>query len=334
VAPKQGGGFQQVCGNNAQQAVEARLAYYENGWARETCAYNGVTNYKRYFVASVLSATSVNVKWECLAGPTGVTVDSGTFGASATNVQRCPGYIDPLNPALSVPAGTATVGSDGKCPTGRYTVPLTPDQAADMWAAHPPTSQQLEDAAKDILTRGEPIDGASPMQVSGQPTATGQPSTTTTTRPDGSTATTTTSPTYNYTFNGDTVTYNITNTTTTVVHNTDGSTSTETTTDAPSTEVDPEDPCAKEPDRVGCTKLGTPPTDAPQWETQNIPFEAENLGFGGSCPAPYSFTLPTSHLTMMVNWQPACDVAPGIRAALLAMTAVGCILFVLGATRS
>lgn len=249
----------------------------------------------------------------------GMAATSGAYGGTDVIPGACPQSIDPLDPAWTVPAGEPP-GPDGKCRTARHNwQSITPQAAAELLeATKPATTAQLEQMAKDAIAAGEGIE-ASDRQLSGPTTKTGQPTTTTTTNPDGSTttATKTAKTTYNYsTVNN--VTYN----TSVVTVTTNGTTTTTTETTTPGGERDPDDPCAKNPDMVGCATLGSA-TDAVQWQSVNVPFAAEDLGFGGACPA--NVTWHVFGMDLQWSYARICAVAPDIRVALLLMASIAAI---------
>lgn len=217
-------------------------------------------------------------------------------------------------------SGVAVVQpTGGLCPQGTYT-PATAEQVQAALLASPAPIDGPA-VVTELLQRGATIPGDHPVTVTGPAAA--PPRTVTTTGPGGAVNTTTINNTYNYA--GDTITWNET-----VVNNgPDGETTTESDTPA-----DERTDCEKSPGKVGCMDAGEPPTDKPVWETKEIVFAPESLGISGACPASQALNLPWSGLTLTVNWQPACDIAPGVRAALLAMTAMGALLYILMAVRS
>ena len=257
---------------------------------------------------------------------TNFPTNSGSVGAQApSTVTECPASIDASNPAYSLPAGLP-VGPDGKCRTARYNhTPIAPNAAADLLeATAPPTGEQLKDMAQDAIARGQSIE-ASERQLSGPTSVPGTPTTTTTNNPGGTTTTTTKTPTTNYTYNNNTVNY--TTTTVTVTNNAgDVTTTTEGTTPQES------EACKTAPDSLGCSKMGTPGTEAPAWQTRDVVFAPEDLGFEGSCPAPESWAV--FGMTLTWGYEPVCDVAPFIRFALLAFAGIGAISIVIRETNS
>lgn len=97
-------------------------------------------------------------------------------------------------------------------------------------------------------------------------------------------------------------------------------------------EEKPIDPCDEHPERVGCQTLEAPDDPGITPTTHTIAYEAENLGFGSGCPAPRTFTFHGWALPL--DYTPVCNVAPTIRMGLIAITALGCILIIIGVTRS
>jgi len=260
---------------------------------------------------SVLSGTVIR----CV-NSNGNLLDVGYFESSAP---LCPASIDASNPAFDVPAGSP-VGPDGKCPTARYNhVPITPEDAGAKLETHaPPDWTHLRDLAEEVLTHGGTLDGLLDRVLNGPASQPLTPTTTTTTNPDGSTVTTTKTPTVNYHYDGAKITYNTT-TVTTINNAGDVTTTTET-----EGELPPEkDPCKVDPDSLGCSKMGDPPTDEPQWQTVDVPFAAEDIGGAAACPAPVTW----HYFGIDMNWSYAavCDVAPQIRIALVLMATIGAI---------
>lgn len=131
----------------------------------------------------------------------------------------------------------------------------------------------------------------------------------TTTNPDGSRTVERT--TYNFQTAGNTIN-NTSNVTTTTTYNTDNSVrNTSTTTTTPTDEErDPEDPCEKRPNSIGCQELEDPPkTEIPK-ETKTITY-AEEAGIGGgSCPADVMWSPQSIAGTYkFIDWQQACGWA-------------------------
>ena len=239
----------------------------------------------------------------------------------------CPATIDALDPRWSRPSGSPP-DADGKCPTGQYNTATvgdvserlqTPSLAPSLEAHRDELPAVLEKLSED----GEPIEGASPRELTldSPPHVVGDPQTTTTTGPDGVPHTTTETPTEDVTCTGDECDYVDGSTTT----NPDGST-TDQTNNPP-----PPDPCEANPNRVGCVELGDPGNDKPTWTEKPITFAIEDLGFGGSCPAPWNGTVHGWHLSM--SYGPACDNAPAIRLALIALSALGAMFTLMKLTQ-
>lgn len=97
-------------------------------------------------------------------------------------------------------------------------------------------------------------------------------------------------------------------------------------------EEKPIDPCDEHPERVGCQTLEAPDDPGIPSETRTITYTADNLGFGSGCPAPRNFMFHGWALPL--DYTPLCNVAPTIRLGLIAITALGCILIIIGVTRS
>lgn len=231
---------------------------------------------------------------------------------------RCPASIDALNPAWSVPAGDP--GPDGKCATGRYNV-ATPAQAAARIAQYGDPAG-LKPLAQDVLSKGGSIETSSPRTLSGPASSPVQTSTKTTATPNGTSSVVTTNTVNNYTYNGDT----ITQTTVTTINYPDGSTEVE------QKQEETPDKCSSDTDSLDCMKLGDLPTDAPVWETKTIAYQADSLGLPAACPAPWTGQL--RGWTLSFSYQPACDVAPQVRLAILALTTLGALLMIVTTVRT
>jgi len=264
--------------------------------------------------------TATAAQGGCYYTPTGTFLNATASPAQVQRPAACPASVDALNPAYSVPAG-GQPGPDGKCQSGRYNG-TAPEAVADRLKLYGNPSNDpttWPGVATDTLDKGGPITTGSPRSLTGPPSAVGQPTTGTITRPDGSTATRTTTPTINYYYAGDTITYNEYNTTTTT-----GPEGTTTETE----EKPPEKTeCEQHPDTLGCSKYGEPGTDKPGWGSQTITFTPEDLGFGGACPAPETWTVHNWHWS--ISYQPLCDVAPTIKTGLLALAAFAAIALII-----
>lgn len=277
---------------------------------------------------------SGNGSYTCRNSANGSDCGSGTQfmngSASLQTVQVCPAVIDALNPGEDYPGGAP--GPDGKCPSARYNHgPISADDAKGKVIANPPSgwpSSTWRDAVRDSIDTGGQSAPAT-ITTTGPASQTGTPTTTTTTTSSGTTTKTST-PTYSYTYNGDTITYNTSNVT---VTNVNGTVTETTTTTDPATAETPDDPCNKNPGRAGCSLLGTPDTTAPSWTNKPIVFSTEDLGLGsGSCPAPYPF--PVLGHAYTVSFTPVCDIAPTIRACMIALTALTCAFFIIRGVQS
>lgn len=322
--PDVGGAPDTASAISAARALGGTRTNYESGvGVVESCA---VTAAPTMYSATRFSfpATGADSLHTACAPVYGGGSPIDTNGTSTTSTSAsCPASTDPFNPAYNVPAGSP-VGPDGKCPTARYNhVPQTPEQIAARVVANPPSfpSAQWGQGVGDAIdSGGQTAPGT--VGVTGPATQTGAPTTETTTGPSG-TVTKTTTPTYTYNYAGDTITYNETNTTTV---NNNGSVTTTVTTGGAATPQDPKDPCTADPNRVGCVKLGDIPTDKPGWTTKEIVYTPEVLSLPSACPAPWSAHLFKWDVSM--SYQIACDQAPAIRLAVLALAGFGCLFFI------
>lgn len=203
----------------------------------------------------------------------------------------------------------------GLCPEATWTAANMPAAISRIQANLSP--DKMADVARDVVSNGGQPE-AGPVTVSGPASST--PRTVTQTGPNG---TTTTNITNNYTYQGDTITWNETTTV-----NAPGGDTTTTTGPAPDTSSE----CEKNPDSLGCMRPGDLPTDKPQWQSRNVVFAVDELGLPSACPAPRQMVWRGTTLTL--NYQPACDVAPMVKAALIIITAISCTLIVVQVIRS
>lgn len=208
----------------------------------------------------------------------------------------------------------------GLCPSGTFQ-PLTQTAAADRLNNANVSGDVLRRALEEILKAGGSLQDTGSHSVIGPSSVPGETKTKTTTAANGTTQVTTVTNNYNYNYAGNTITI----TTTEVIQNPDGSTET-TTSDTP-------DPlCADNPTSLACIKLGDVPTDQPAWETKTIAYQADSLGLPAACPAPWTGQL--RGWTLSFSYQPACDVAPQIRLAILALTTLGALLMIVTTVRT
>lgn len=244
--------------------------------------------------------------------------ESQVGAATATSgptIVGCPASIDALNPAYNVPAGLP-VGPDGKCATARYNhTPSSEAQVAERIRLYGDKTK-ARFIAQEVDQQGVPLQSPAPT-VTGPASI---PGPTVTTTPATGPATTQHT-TYNITYQGDTYTWAPVTTTTTGDQ-----------TSVTEGEPDPTDPCEADPDRVGCQKLSLPDDPGITATTRTITYTADNLGFGSGCPAPRNFMFHGWALPL--DYTPLCNVAPTIRLGLIAITALGCILIIIGVTRS
>jgi len=198
----------------------------------------------------------------------------------------------------------------GLCPADGVWEPISVPDAAKRIQAK--IGGNAVDALRDITdARGDVLAG--PTSLTGP--AHGTPQTITSNGPNGTT-TTTINNNYNYTDNS--VSWTGTTTTT----NPDGTTTT-TNDDKP---ADDRSNCERDQNTVGCMPPGTPPSDAPQWSTKTVTYEVDSLGLPSACPAPRSAVVHGWELKL--DYTPACQVAPTISLGMLALTGLGCLLFI------
>lgn len=218
--------------------------------------------------------------------------------------------------------GGASVGADGKCPTGIYT-PVTATQLQDMIK-----SAVTQAVAKDhSLSPAADIKETGSMSVTGSPsTQTGKPTTKTTTSPTGSTTETTT-PTYNISY-GPTISWTTTNTTVTNVTQ-GGTTTTTTTTETKPTEEATDGMCKLYPDSLACQKVGDPPKDEIPKTDRTVSVAQESVSLPEGCPA--DIPLPGGKV---LSYASACDAAQKIRPVVIAAGVLSALLIAVAALRS
>lgn len=257
-------------------------------------------------------------------GPCGYQNGDGGVGINKTLEQQteCPASVDFENPANSIPAGAAT-GVDGKCKTGRYN-PKTEAQLADKMGSYADNLRKVN-ALYDAINQGLVVPSSS--TITGPASSTGTP-TTTTTNTSAGTTTTTKTPSTRYSYTGADITAE--DDVTTVTVRPDGSVETTTDSGLPPVEQ-PKTDCEKFPSDLGCLDVGTPPEGKPEWSEKTVTFTPENLELGSECPAPYTFNVRSWE--MKLDYQQACNIAPTIRAGVLALTALGCMLWMFAAVK-
>lgn len=207
----------------------------------------------------------------------------------------------------------------GKCPTSEVK-PISTDQALSRLNSAPVTADVLRKSLDETLDAGGSVADTGLHSVTGPASVPGGTSTKQSTRPDGTTAISVTNTTYNYTYNNNHITVSKVDKTT----NPDGSS--EQTTSEPE-----KSDCEKNPNSVGCADLTNNETGKPTWETKNVVYQADSLGMPAACPAPWTGVVHGWNLSM--SWQPACDVAPGIRAGVLALAALSALLLIITTVR-
>jgi hypothetical protein len=244
--------------------------------------------------------------------------------------------------SCDVPAIYCSSGSfpDGSCkggPTTRLTSDLARQVIADAISGNKVASPVVDGAIQQALDAGTPFDLDIPsMSVQGPATVEGKPKTVETSSPGGTVdrVQSVDRATCSYSGNNVNCSVNTTVTSQTTIINSDG---TVTTTPGPVTTrpvEPPQDPCLNATSRVGCMESGALPADSPVWSSREVVYSSDSLGLPSFCPAPQSWVLP--HVSRPLTWsyQPACDVAPLIRSALLAITSVGCLLLIVRAVKT
>ncbi|WP_374279229.1 virulence factor TspB C-terminal domain-related protein [Azonexus sp.] len=102
----------------------------------------------------------------------------------------------------------------------------------------------------------------------------------------------------------------------------------------PAQPVEKSDPCELNPSRVGCLEADTP--DAPDiTENDKTISITPQGGFGAdtaTCPADKSYSLRLMG-NVALSWEPACQVASGMRLIVIAMAWVSAILIAIGITK-
>lgn len=317
---KQGKGFspEAACG------AAAGLNGSTTGTPPTTQTYSYVVVRARAVPAECIlkvNINSCNSNGCTLSSPNPDGFNAGLGGATVT-LTECPASIDASNPANSIPAGAPT-GADGKCATGRY-LPKTQQETTDKVDSYANNLRKVN-ALYDAIAQGLSV--PSNNTISGPASATGTPTTSTTSSSAGTTTKTRT-PSTRFAYSGDTVT--ATDDGTTVEVGPDGTTTTSTDTGLPPVENLTD--CDKYPEIIGCSEYGTPPDEKPEWSTKTVTFTPVDLGLSAQCPAPYVFNVRSWE--MKLDYQAACDIAPVIRAGVLALTALGCMLWMFAAIKT
>ncbi len=226
--------------------------------------------------------------------------------------------VDPLPWCVNASGAVTVRPTAGVCPAETLVATTLLDvqtKLSDQVRGNPALAPQV---AQQLVAQPYAIPGEGAVTLTGP--STGTASTITQTGAGGN-VTTTINNTYNYA--GDTLTWNETTTQTTGAGTT--------TTTATQPQADARTDCEKNPAAIGCAKMGDVPTDAPTWQTKTVVFSSDALGLPAACPAPRAVGI--RGWDMRLNYQAACDVAGTVRAAMLAVTAMSCALFVIGAIR-
>ena len=280
--------------------------------------------------------------------------DDGNWGAGPSVSQTSQKQCSPVNGVT--PPGWDDGNGNLVCPS--YGANVNPDPQALIDAtskyvkANPSTGMQ---GVTEAVAGGNGV-SVIPYATSGPATQQGSTTTTTQTAADGTVTATTVGTSYGYTYAPAAIGVETSTTTSTTVTNPDGTTSTTTdtktsggtgtgtgssgtgtgtgtgTTTGTGTSTDTPDLCALHPDVLACDTLGTPGTDGPQWSQQTVTFSPEDLGLPSGCPAPRTITV--RGISMVLNYQPACDVAPLVAPGFIAFTALGCLLWIMSTIKA
>jgi len=225
-------------------------------------------------------------------------------------------------------------GGASDCPAGWFVTPFGCFSAANLPRVVQTVDQVIEALKKvnpDPRVWGETLErgGEIPMP---NPTVTGpsqiQGPERSTTNPDGSRTVERT--TYNFQTAGNTVN-NTSNVTTATTYNTDNSVrNTTTTTTTPTEEaVDPDDPCEKRPNTIGCADMDTPTGEIPK-ETKTITYAEESVFGGGSCPSDKQWSSGTTGRSYkLVDWTTLCGFALPARALVILLAIFAAFLIVM-----
>jgi hypothetical protein len=318
-----GSEFQEPNGQQSPSSQTYSVTYGVYPKPKYSTAVGACTNFKQWFLVN----GGPYMGWPVVHGATSsvqttVCTLVATYNASSITVQA----------PITLHAGTSCVFSStgeasgllptgGLCPQGTL-VTILKAQVESRLASTPISDVNLGRALREVLDAGGSVQDAGASSVSGPARVTRGTTTKTTSTENGTQQVTTTTTYVDITYNQNTVTINQTK----VTENPDGTTTEET------EEKKPDGNCEQYPNSLGCADMGTLPTDAPTWQTKTIDFQPQNMGVSGACPAPWSATIHGFALSM--SYQPACDVAPMIRAGVLLMAGLMSLFFIVTAVRS
>jgi hypothetical protein len=223
----------------------------------------------------------------------------------------------------------------GTASTETSSTPVSEQEIADAIAnkAGWPSTSNLAPAIAQMLNSpdkdgnyGKLDIGA--LDVTGPASVTGQPSTKTTTHPDGSKTTETTTPEGLLVWKGGAMGNSITDTTTTTETDPTGVVTSQSTTVAkqadPNTNEQAQeqaDPCEDHPDRMGCASFGDPAAADELSKTEKaVTVTPVDFGGGGSCPQPVSF-IAFGH-SYAFAYTPLCDRLRAVAPILMVLALV------------
>jgi len=221
------------------------------------------------------------------------------------------------------------------CVTGTASVALSEQQVIDRIASESgwPSSSKWPEVIKDAFTSPGVVDTPIPVD---KPTLTGPSSITkgsvTSVDPVGNTKTSVTTCDLLYPEPG---VLSMPSCKTVDSSQVKDGTTTTTTTGTTTSSLEPakqEDPCASNPDRVGCLDIDTPDGEIPR-KTVDITYTPEDPGWGsGQCPAPFSVTTSKG----VVSWDlaPYCTVLSNVVRPVVILFALLAAMFIVTGART
>jgi hypothetical protein len=246
-------------------------------------------------------ACTVFIQWKMASYPTWGVINfvSSSHTQCVYFVPKYPGWGNTVQ----------TLISRLRPPDSPLWMPATSAQVYDNLAG----TNLSPDYARALLDAGATVDVDAPT-VTGPATVAG-PSVTTQSTSAAGTTNNTQNTTYNMNYAGDTVTYN-----TQVVNNTTNPDATTATTVTTAEEDKQLSECEKNPDSLGCVKLGSP-SDPDTLSKESVPVVITPATFtGGSCPGPVSFSAFGQSYAFA--YTPLCDQLANLAPLFLALAAL------------